>query len=152
MSLVFITFYDICIEELINLFDLDFKSIVRLALTCKEIYQLISSTNHVRISYKGAWNEKFEKWFNLLWTLDLSNTYVSDVSALGYSHIHTLYLSNTRVSDVSALGHSHIHTLNLSSTFVSDVSALAHSQIHTLYLYSTIVQDLSALKDVLIYC
>jgi hypothetical protein len=75
-------------------------------------------------------------------TLDLCGTDVSDVSAL--AHVHTLNLSETLVSDVSALGH--VHTLNLSGTKVSDASALGH--VHTLDLRGTKVTDTSMLKNV----
>ena len=73
-------------------------------------------------------------------TLNLTNTLVTDVSALG--KVHTLDLSRTQVINVSALGN--VHTLNLRETGVTDVSALGN--VHTLNLYNTYVNGTCALK------
>jgi len=75
-------------------------------------------------------------------TLDLSNTPVVDVSALG--RVHTLSLWGTPVVDVSALGR--VHTLNLGGIPVVDVSALG--RVHTLDLSNTRVVNVSALGRV----
>lgn len=75
-------------------------------------------------------------------SLNLSNTKIKDVSALG--KFHTLDLSTTRVEDVSALGH--VHTLNLANTKVENVSALGN--VYVLNLSNTLVEDVSALGNV----
>jgi len=75
-------------------------------------------------------------------TLDLRNTLVTDVSALG--GVHTLNLWGVHITDVSALGD--VHTLDLSYTHVTDVSALG--SVHTLNLRNTLVTDMSALGGV----
>ena len=77
-----------------------------------------------------------------LHTLDLSDTQVTNVSALG--KVHTLDLSDTKVTDVSALGN--VHTLDLSWTKVTDVSVLGG--VHTLNLSCTEVTDVPALGKV----
>ena len=61
-------------------------------------------------------------------SIHLSQSFITDVSALG--HVHTLDLSRCNgITDVSALGH--VHTLNLSGcNGITDVSALGN--VHTL--------------------
>lgn len=74
--------------------------------------------------------------------LNLSQTKVEDVSALG--GVHTLDLSHTQVEEVSALGR--VHTLDLRRTEVKDVSMLGG--VHKLILEGTSVSDVSALGGV----
>lgn len=100
---------------------------------------------------------------NQLLIIDLSQTNIQDVSALG--NVHTLYLSHTKVSNVSTLGK--LHTLYLSSMNVIDLSALhtlsrlylswCHNvrdvsmlgKLHTLHLLCCgNVSDVSALGNV----
>ncbi len=82
------------------------------------------------------------KRFDEIHKLDLRNTKITDVSALG--NIHTLNLSYTNVKDVNAL--KNVHTLNLSGTKVKDVSALGN--VYKLNLNGTEVKDVSALGNV----
>ncbi|MEM9062145.1 MAG: leucine-rich repeat domain-containing protein [Pseudomonadota bacterium] len=82
--------------------------------------------------------------------LDLSNTQVSDLTALaGLSGLQTLYLNSTQVSDLTALaGLSGLQTLYLNSTQVSDLTALEGlSGLQRLYLDNTQVFDLTALES-----
>jgi Leucine-rich repeat (LRR) protein len=83
-----------------------------------------------------------------LHTLDLSETRVSDVTALAScQNLHMLDLTYTRVSDVSPLAScTALHKLDLSHTRVSDLSAIASCQsLHTLNLMHTQVIDVSVL-------
>jgi hypothetical protein len=83
-----------------------------------------------------------------LHSLDLWGTDVSDVGALAaLTNLQSLDLSNTRVSDVSALAAlTNLQSLDLSNTRVSDVSALAAlANLQTINLWSTGVIDVSAL-------
>jgi hypothetical protein len=85
-----------------------------------------------------------------LHTLDLSETEVSDLTALASCRsLHTLDLSNTEVSDVSVLASCQsLDTLDLEGTLVSDVSVLASfKSLHTLCLWSTQVSDVSVLAS-----
>jgi len=77
--------------------------------------------------------------------INLSNTYIIDVSQLG--NCHTLNLSNTKVSDVSQLGNC--HTLNIFYTKVIDVSQLGNC--HTLNLSSTKVTDVIKLLFIILF-
>ena len=107
-------------------------------------YELIS-TFHTKLIRNTPWYQEV-KLKNIMINyqfknINLSNTYIIDVSQLG--NCHTLNLSNTKVSDVSQLGNC--HTLNLSYTKVIDVSQLGNC--HTLNLSSTKVIDVSQLGN-----
>ena len=77
-------------------------------------------------------------------TLFLIGTNVENVSCLG--HIHKLDLSGTRVSDVSYLGN--VHTLNLSETSVTDVSKLCNNYSLNLSGLDNNINNISSLKNV----
>ena len=84
-----------------------------------------------------------------LTSLDLRNTYVSDISALkGITRLTSLDLRNTSVSDISVLmGITGMTRLDLGDTYVSDISALKGMTGMTLLnLKRTQVSDISALK------
>jgi Leucine-rich repeat (LRR) protein len=155
-------------EEIVNLFQLELKDIVQLALICKTLFSLIRNAKHIRTFYKGKWDVGMVGWLNVLWDVDLSHTEVTEsISALGKIHtldlswtkvttesisalgnVHALDLEGTQVTDVSALGN--VHTLDLSHTKVTDVSALGG--VHTLYLFETnVTTDLTILSNVRIY-
>ena len=75
-------------EEIVNLFQLELKDIVRLTQVCKILFSLIRNAKHIRTFYKGGWDERMMGWINVLWDVDLSYTKVIDVSAL--EKVHTL--------------------------------------------------------------
>ena len=104
-----------------------------------EIIRILNTYGNYRYRYEED-GENYRK--KILFSVDLSGTNVSDVSAL--SGVHTLNLSNTNVRDVSAL--SGVHNLNLSETKVTDVSDLGG--VHILNLRGTRVRDVSALGGV----
>ena len=82
--------------------------------------------------------------------LDLSNTKVSDISALSnLTSLTELDLSNTKVSDISALTSlTSLTHLNLNYTKVSDISALTSlTSLTHLTLNYTKVSDISALAN-----
>jgi len=122
---------------------LDWKDILNVSEVSKTFYNL-SFENKPKICLRG---KKYIKWIDYLCErfevhLDLSDTDITDVSALG--RVHTLDLSHTDVKDVSALGR--VHKLNLRNTSVKDVSALGG--VHTLNLCWSNVIDVSALSQV----
>ena len=84
--------------------------------------------------------------------LDLSNTKVSDISALSnLTSLTELDLSNTKVSDISALTNlTSLSRLNLNYTKVSDISALTSlTSLTHLSLNYTKVSDISALANLI---
>ena len=85
-------------------------------------------------------NRKFDI-LNNLYYIDLSKSYIKNVSNLG--NVRTLDLSRTGVVDVSELGN--VNILNLSATKVTDVSNLGN--LHTLDLSETIVTNVTNLGN-----
>ena len=82
-------------------------------------------------------------------SLNLSDTHVSDISALfGLTALSSLNLSRTQVSDISALsGLTALSRLDLRRTPVSDISALSGlTALIDLNLSGTPVSDISALS------
>ena len=99
-----------------------------------------------KISLKlNQFSDIFNNYCSLIHTLDLFNSGITDVSALG--KVHTLNLSHCQgITDVSALGK--VHNLNLSHCKgITDVSVLR--KVHTLNLYKCKgITDVSALGGV----
>ena len=104
-------------------------------------YEYISCLKDLKqLTLHGPFVTEF--YFTNIRELDLSDTSVSDVSAL--VNCHTLNLSYTKVTDVSSL--ARVHCLNIAFTDVDDVSSLG--QVHTLNISNTKVTDVSRLGKV----
>ena len=81
-----------------------------------------------RATVDGLVDNPLEQVWSDVEVLDLSNTQVSDISALaGLKNLKGLYLRNTQVSNITSLtGLKNLKNLALHGTQVTDVSSLFH--------------------------
>ena len=110
--------------------------------------QTLSSVTNIRWSHIDKLPNSM-RLLTSLTSLDISNTNVSDISALSkLTSLTSLDLSFTGVSDISALSKlTSLTSLNLCWTGASDISALSNlTSLTTLYLSWTGVSDISALS------
>jgi hypothetical protein len=125
--------------------------LINLFNACTELYEIKKMVYYFKFNknYSLQYHQdqrKFLEKINYIskqLSLNLSDTNITDVSALG--NVHTLKLSSCHnLTDVSALGN--VHTLNLYNCRITDVGALGN--VHTLDLSDTNITDIRALKNV----
>ena len=126
-------------EELINLLSLDLNELVCLALTCKDLFHLISSSKHIETSFCGIWTSKMKRWVRSIRKASFFNSQSDIVIAL------TDF--NYPVDDQGTTG-SYLHTLSLGLTPITGVSYLAkYRSLRNIFLNATLVRDISPLAD-----
>ena len=112
--------FDFCIFTYI-----DFKDVVRLALTCKDMHTRIS---RIRYEKQVIYTHRMKAWFGNLRNIKIypSEFYVSMYSTSDFLFLHGMFsctvldLSWTSITDVSML--RNVHTLNLCDTPITNVS------------------------------
>ena len=85
-----------------------------------------------------------------IWTLDLSDVRISDISSLAkFTELQSLVLTGTHVSDLSPIKDlTSLHSLNLIGTLVSDLSPLINlSALQSLYIFDTQVTNLDPIAN-----
>ena len=110
----------------------------------KAILSLNLNEQYIRSLKAGDFNG-----LTALKTLNLSNNFISDISALGnLTSLTGLYLSDNSISDISSLsGLTQLTHLDLSSNSLTDISALSGmTSMTNLHLSRNALTDISALS------